>query len=270
MIAVEVPSERASTDRASPCSRAGSRSRSQPLPSTWSSSRSSGARRGDSGRSRLTVDVGRDGPGSRRGDGGPHAAGSVPAGWARPATSAQRNQVPPPTANGPRPYRRTNRCSHQPPRRQARRSGASCSSATRWPRAFLPGLEDAAKEQGIELYPASVCGCGVIAGEPADLSGAACKWSAACERAGPGVRANATHAYQPDVLVWLSGWDRTDRILLSVRERDDDRRPPLRASLIDEAANRLTSTGATLVMLTSPASPNDQYPDPPPYRPSRT
>jgi len=47
---------------------------------------------------------------------------------------------------------------------------------------LLDALKAAAAEQGAELYPASVPGCGILGGQPIDLSGAPFKWSATYER----------------------------------------------------------------------------------------
>jgi hypothetical protein len=65
--------------------------------------------------------------------------------------------------------------------------------------------------------------------------------------------------------VWLSGWDRTERLVNGQRvsPRTIQGRQVF-MGLIDQAATRLTSTGARLVMLTvAPAAPSDDYPDPP-------
>jgi peptidoglycan/LPS O-acetylase OafA/YrhL len=130
---------------------------------------------------------------------------------------------------------------------------------------LLPGLKDAATEQGVDLYPASVAGCGVIGGQPVDITGAPYRWSAACEQSIPKYEQSRLAQLRPDVVVWLSGWDRTDRMVDGQRvsaRTIEGRQVFMR--LIDEAATRLTSTGARLVMLTvAPAAPSDLYPDPP-------
>jgi hypothetical protein len=130
---------------------------------------------------------------------------------------------------------------------------------------LLPGLEEAAVEQGVDLFPASVAGCGVIGGEPVDITGAPYKWSAACQESIPKYQQARIAQYRPDVVVWLSGWDRTERLVNGQRvsPRTIEGRQVF-LGLIDEAATRLTSTGARLVMLTvAPAAPSDYYPDPP-------
>jgi peptidoglycan/LPS O-acetylase OafA/YrhL len=133
---------------------------------------------------------------------------------------------------------------------------------------LLDGLRDAAAEQGAELYGASVPGCGILGGQPVDLSGAPYKWSAQCEQAIPRYQNARLAQIRPDVVIWLSGWDRDVRLVngQQVSPTTMSGRTVF-AGLIDEAATRLTSTGARLVMMTvAPASPSDQNPDPPPDR----
>jgi peptidoglycan/LPS O-acetylase OafA/YrhL len=130
---------------------------------------------------------------------------------------------------------------------------------------LLDGLKDAAAEQGVQLYPASVPGCGILGGQPIDLAGAPFKWSATCEREVPKYQAARLAQIHPDVVVWLSGWDRDDRLVdgQNVSTTTMSGRFVF-AQLIDEAATRLTSTGARIVMMTvAPPSPSEGYPDPP-------
>ncbi|HKA94066.1 MAG TPA: acyltransferase family protein [Acidimicrobiia bacterium] len=130
---------------------------------------------------------------------------------------------------------------------------------------LLDGLRESAAEQGVQVYPASVPGCGVIGGQPIDLNGTPFKWSATCEREVPKYQTARLAQVRPDVVVWLSGWDRDDRVVdgQNVTTTTMTGRFVF-ARLIDEAASRLTSTGARLVMMTvAPPSPSDSYPDPP-------
>jgi hypothetical protein len=130
---------------------------------------------------------------------------------------------------------------------------------------LLDGLQEAATEQGVQLYPASVPGCGILGGQPIDLAGTPFKWSATCEREVPKYQTARLAQIHPDVVIWLSEWDRDDRIVdgQSVTTTTMTGRFVF-ARLIDEAATRLTSTGARLVMMTvAPPSPSDSSPDPP-------
>ena len=129
---------------------------------------------------------------------------------------------------------------------------------------LLDALTAAAAEQGAELYPASVPGCGIIGGQPIDLTGAPYKWSATCEREIPKYQNARLAQIRPDVVIWLSLWDRDDRLVDGQRVSSTTMSGRfVFARLIDDAATRLTSTGARLVMMTvAPASPSDSYPDP--------
>ena len=130
---------------------------------------------------------------------------------------------------------------------------------------LLDALKAAAAEQGAELYPASVPGCGILGGQPVDINGAPYKWSATCEREIPKYQTARLAQIHPDVVIWLSGWDRDTRLVDGQQESTTTMSGRfVFARLIDEAATRLTSTGARLVMMTvAPAAPSDWYPDPP-------
>jgi peptidoglycan/LPS O-acetylase OafA/YrhL len=180
-------------------------------------------------------------------------------------TSAPTQQIPapapPPPAPGPAPDAAAAPATAPgvaPPRRIMLVGDSLAAS-------LLPGLKQAATENGVELIPASVAGCGVIGGEPVDITGAPYKWSASCEESIPKYHTARLAQFRPDMVVWLSGWDRTERLLNGQRvsPRTIEGREVF-MSLIDDAATRLTSTGARLVLLTvAPAAPSDEYPDPP-------
>jgi len=103
----------------------------------------------------------------------------------------------------------------------------------------------AATEHGAELYPASVPGCGILGGQPIDLSGAPFKWSATCEREIPKYQTTRLAQINPDVVIWLSGWDRDDRLVDGQRVSISTMSGrAMFSQLIDQSATRLTSTGA--------------------------
>jgi peptidoglycan/LPS O-acetylase OafA/YrhL len=180
-------------------------------------------------------------------------------------TSVQKDQIPPPPSNEPAPVNpsaQSPAAPALPPVRRIMLVGDSLAES------LLDGLQQAAAEQGMQLYPASVPGCGVIGGEPVDLAGKPYSWSATCEREIPKYENSRLAQIQPDVVMWLSGWDRDERLVngQQVSTTTISGRAVF-AQLIDQAATRLTSTGARLVMMTvAPASPSDLYPDPPPDR----
>jgi peptidoglycan/LPS O-acetylase OafA/YrhL len=130
---------------------------------------------------------------------------------------------------------------------------------------LLPGLKAAAAEHGVAVFPASVSGCSVIGGQPLSLAGTPFSFADDCEKNIPTYQERHLAAVRPDVVVWLSTWDRLDRLVNGRRVSPatiEGRRAF--TSLIDEAAARLTSTGARLVILTmAPPAPSELVPDPP-------
>ena len=130
---------------------------------------------------------------------------------------------------------------------------------------LFDGLQQAAVEQGAQLYSGAVAGCGIIGGQPLDVTGAPYSWSATCEREIPKYQKARLAQIRPDVVIWLSLWDRYDRIVDGQHVGSTTMSGRfVYAQLIDEAATRLTSTGARLVMMTvAPSAPSDLAPDPP-------
>jgi peptidoglycan/LPS O-acetylase OafA/YrhL len=177
-------------------------------------------------------------------------------------TSAPTKQIPVPPPPGPAPQSELAAQQGAPAAAPARRIVVVGDSLAQ---SLLPGLEDAAVEHGVELYPASVPGCGVLGGQPVDLAGMTFKWSGDCESAIPKYQSARIAQFRPDVVMWLSIWDRTERIVGGRRVSPltiEGRQAFL--GLIDEAANRLTATGSRLVMVTvAPAAPSDATPNPP-------
>ena len=177
-------------------------------------------------------------------------------------TSAPTAQIPAPAPPGPAPEAALAPQPGAPAAAPARRIVLVGDSLAQ---SLLPGLNDAAIEHGVQLFPASVPGCGVLGGQPVDLGGTTFKWSDDCENAIPKYQTARIAQYRPDVVMWLSIWDRTERIVGGRRVSPltiEGRQAFL--GLIDEAATRLTATGARLVMLTvAPAAPSDEDPNPP-------
>ena len=179
-------------------------------------------------------------------------------------TSVQRDQVATPPPNEPAPPQTAPQAlapgAALPPVHRILLVGDSLAES------LLDGFKQAAAENGIELYPASVPGCGVLGGEPVDITGKTYSWSASCEREIPKYENARLAQIHPDLVIWLSGWDRDDRIVNGQQVSTTTMAGrAVFAGLIDDAATRLTSTGARLVLMTvAPAAPSDEYPDPPP------
>ena len=130
---------------------------------------------------------------------------------------------------------------------------------------LLPGLKAAAAEQGVELFPAPVSGCSVIGGQPLSVAGTPFSFADDCEKNIPTYQERHLAAVRPDVVVWLSTWDRLDRLVNGRRASPATiEGRSVFTGLIDEAAARLTSTGARLIILTvAPPAPSELVPDPP-------
>jgi peptidoglycan/LPS O-acetylase OafA/YrhL len=126
---------------------------------------------------------------------------------------------------------------------------------------LLPGLEQATAPAGVELSSRAVAGCGLMAGIPLDPKEQPYPWSEACDTNMPRIEAAAVRETQPDVVMWLSGaWDERDRVVggktVKLGSARGDR---VVTQLIDQAAQRLTASGARLVIVTiAPDAPGTQ------------
>lgn len=119
---------------------------------------------------------------------------------------------------------------------------------------FQDALGDELVARGITYATATGPGCGVVAeGVVADRSGAVVSWAPGCRDILPGFHRNALAEAQPDLVVWLSTWELEDRIVdgrhLRFGTPAMDR---FLARALDETAERLTSTGARLLVLNVP------------------
>jgi peptidoglycan/LPS O-acetylase OafA/YrhL len=126
---------------------------------------------------------------------------------------------------------------------------------------LLPGLEQVTAPAGVELASRAVSGCGLVTGRPLDPKEQPYPWSEACDTNMPKIEAAAVRETQPDVVMWLSGsWDERDRIVagktIKLGSKSGDR---VVTQLIDQAAQRLTASGARLVIVTiAPDAPGTQ------------
>jgi peptidoglycan/LPS O-acetylase OafA/YrhL len=110
----------------------------------------------------------------------------------------------------------------------------------------------AGQARGITVTDVSVPGCGLITGLPAPDLGPPVAWAQTCNDNIPQIEDHAA-AIRPDIVVWLSSWENSDRIVNGQGYRfgtpDGDREI---LQLVDQAAGRLTATGARLAVLTMP------------------
>jgi peptidoglycan/LPS O-acetylase OafA/YrhL len=118
---------------------------------------------------------------------------------------------------------------------------------------LYPSLKSTADAQGLPLDRLTVAGCGIAAGITTDENGTPYEWAATCDEGVPSAQQEAIATLQPDVVVWLSVWETSDRILDGrlVRFGTDTGDAALMRE-IDAAARRLTAGGARLLLARLP------------------
>jgi hypothetical protein len=119
---------------------------------------------------------------------------------------------------------------------------------------LLPGLETAASADGVQLFSHAFGGCGLLTGLPLDLAGQPYPFSQACNDSRPGWQTQGVQDLQPDLVLWLgAAWDERDHIVNgTIAQLGTIAGDRIFLQLIDEAAQRLTATGARLVIVTPP------------------
>jgi hypothetical protein len=116
-----------------------------------------------------------------------------------------------------------------------------------------PSLRSAAAAAGLPFASIAVPGCGTIAGEPIGPGDARYSWTAGCGRDIPDLQSSAVAQNRPDVVVWLSSWESSDRIVGDQTDRIGTANGfQAIYGLVDQAVQRLTSTGARVAFLTMP------------------
>jgi len=125
---------------------------------------------------------------------------------------------------------------------------------------LYPGLEAATVAAGGRIDTAAVIGCGVASGETTTTRGEqVTPNSHRCPRLVAAARTAALARFTPDVVVWMSVWEKSDLVVdgetlvsgTPEAEEEIQRR-------MDAALTELTAGGARVVLLTVPApAPND-------------
>ncbi|MBS1838678.1 MAG: acyltransferase, partial [Actinobacteria bacterium] len=112
-------------------------------------------------------------------------------------------------------------------------------------------LGDALTARGITFAAAAAPGCGILTGDPADADGNPSTVTAACNGAIPRVQRDAVRKARPDLVVALSTWETTDRI---VDGRWYQVGTPEWTGIVHrlygEAIQRLSAGGARVALLT--------------------
>ena len=130
------------------------------------------------------------------------------------------------------------------------------------PYTLLPGLQPLAAERGVTVDAALVAGCGVVGGVATYYDGTVPAHARGCERLVDDYERSTLDRDHPDLVVWMSTWEVNDRIVQGERIRfGDPAWDGMMLEKIDEAARRLTSSGAHLVIMTmAPRAPNELVP----------
>ena len=152
----------------------------------------------------------------------------------------------------------------------ARPSGAAAAPGVAAPRillvgdsvpyTLLPGLEPAAAQRGVPFDTALVAGCGVVGGTATYFDGKIPAQAPGCEKVVTEYEQEKLASDRPDIVVWMSMWEVNDRIVngdlvkFGSRAWDD-----MMLAKIDEAASRLTSTGAHLIITTVASRASSDY-----------
>ncbi|MGH8985153.1 MAG: acyltransferase family protein, partial [Acidimicrobiia bacterium] len=134
---------------------------------------------------------------------------------------------------------------------------------------LYPFLQSAAEAQGLPLERVTVAGCGIAGGVATDENGTPYEWAAACDDAVPSVHEDAVATLQPDIVLWLSVWETSDRILDGRLVRfGTEAGDEALMSEIDAAARRLTAGGAQLLLTRLPLpAAGSEIPPPIDYAP---
>ena len=118
---------------------------------------------------------------------------------------------------------------------------------------LTPGLEVEASKRGVSVASAAIPGCGATDEFSIDSAGNPFSWSDDCVTAVPEVQGQLITEFRPDVVLWLSSWETSDRLVagqavhFGTPEGDAALLGGMSATLA-----RVTASGAHLVMLTLP------------------
>lgn len=122
---------------------------------------------------------------------------------------------------------------------------------------LFPALQRAGAARGVQVESAALFACPVVDGVPVDDEGKPFPTVPACPVNRPEHYRGAVARFRPDVVVWVSSWETSARIVagrLSLFGTIDGNRDLIQR--IDEAVGWLTSTGARVVFV--PLAPSAQ------------
>src|SRR5688572_21056494 len=123
-------------------------------------------------------------------------------------------------------------------------------------------LADAAAAAGVPFSATVVAGCGNTGGVPADPAGVPFPHAPVCEQGIPETHTRVVAQEQPDLVVWLSVWEISNRIVNGQVEKIGTiEANQLLLADIDASVARLTAGGARLVFV-APAPPAAESAEP--------
>jgi peptidoglycan/LPS O-acetylase OafA/YrhL len=130
------------------------------------------------------------------------------------------------------------------------------------PYTLLPGLQPLGAEHGVSVDTALVAGCGVVGGTATYYDGQVPPHAPGCEELVDDYEQTALDRDRPDIVIWMSTWEINDRIVQGERVRfGSNAWDQMMLDKIDQAAQRLTTGGAHLVITTmAPRAPNELVP----------
>ncbi|HTN81178.1 MAG TPA: acyltransferase family protein [Acidimicrobiales bacterium] len=118
---------------------------------------------------------------------------------------------------------------------------------------LVPGLQQVSASRGIQVVNAAITGCGATDELSLDDQGRPFDWSANCVAAVPEVQRQVIDQTHPDLVIWLSSWETSDRLVGSERVRFGT--PEGDASIMQgmtATLARVTADGARVAILTLP------------------
>ncbi len=128
------------------------------------------------------------------------------------------------------------------------------------PYTLLPGLRPLAAKRDVTLDTALVAGCGVVGGVAMYFDGRLPPQARGCENLVDTYERESLASDQPQLVLWMSMWEVNDRIVDGELIRfGSDEWDRMMLGKIDEAATRLTSGGAHLVITTIAARASSDY-----------
>jgi peptidoglycan/LPS O-acetylase OafA/YrhL len=128
------------------------------------------------------------------------------------------------------------------------------------PYTLLPGLEPVAARRGFPLDTALVAGCGVVGGIATYFDGKVPAQAPGCEKIVSEYETEKLTSDRPDIVVWMSMWEVNDRIVNGdLVKFGTSAWDAMMLTKIDEAASRLKSTGAHLIITTVASRASSDY-----------